>query len=799
MVYPEYPITLIKSAFLDGYKTGSLLVEAEPGAGKSTLVPLWVLDNTPSNRKVVLVQPRVLAAQAIAARLASIRGEALGDSVGYKVAYDQCTSPKTRLEVVTPGILLQQLLHNPFAEDIETIILDEVHERSEAQDMLWAFLQEVRILQPDINVIAMSATPDPQWKRSVDKHLFAAGRCFPVTTQFAPIDYRLGDVNGLAEQVVSVLKSHKGWMTETLLIFLPGWREIEAVARFVGGQFPQQKLFRLHSQIDAREQRLALDENQGPRVILSTNVAETSITIPDVTLVIDTGLAKRVDYEQKTGVSRLRLGRISQASADQRRGRAGRVRAGHCIRLWSQNDSLAPTDLPEIRVTDYLPLALRLAHWQEWGSAAKDLPWLEAPNPIALESAIQLLTNMGFVRDGCITDNGKKVAQLGTHPRIAALLLSSEALDETLLLIALALHFEWSHEGTIDDYLKTAQQELQRNKRWQILHKRWEKQLRLTAQESSLGLSLARAFPDRIGASQPSGKYRLNSGMSVSAWSSLATEWAVFPLVIAAGKGNTGLGFPLELTASQLKTFSQQTSRLIQKNNDWLLLREWHIGGELVDSSTEIVNDDRVAQHLIHLASEKINERGLFACIGDDSARRLLERAQLAQSQTVTPYPSVTPDFLAQNLKAWLQPFVQRQHNLDNFPWLPAVEFYLGYEGQRWLDDYLPAFIELPSARKIQPHINAEGEACVSAKLQEFFGCESLVWGKSVVPLRIELLSPNGSPLAITRDLKNFWHNAYKDVCKEMRGRYPRHPWPDDPWAHQATALTKRKLQQQSQ
>lgn len=799
MIYPQYPISSLENEVLLKYKQGSVLIEAEPGAGKSTLVPLWVLENTAADKKVILVQPRVLAAQAIASRLADLIGEVVGKSIGYRVAYDTCTSSQTRMEVVTPGVLVQQLLQNPLAEELECIILDEVHERSEAQDLLWVMLQEIRILRPELRVIAMSATPDPQWHTSVDFHLLAQGRCFPVSTQYCSSSLYMGNANTLAEDILRATESYKLWRSACVLVFLPGWREIEAAYNGISRKYPEHKIYRLHSQIEPHEQRLALDETQGPRIILSTNVAETSITIPDVTLVIDSGLAKRVDYEQKTGVSRLRLGRISQASADQRRGRAGRVQAGHCIRLWSEADQLAAADLPEIRNTDLLPLALRLAYWQEWGSDPKSLPWLEKPNLLAVEQAFRYLAVMGFVIGTKITAKGKQVIALGTHPRIASLLLNEFGVDDTLLLLALALHFEWLAEGDLGHYLATANAELQRNRRWQTLRKRWRNQLRTAASAPDHNLILAQAFPDRIGALQESKKYRLNSGISVSPWASLQQEWAVFPVVSASAKHHHGLAVPLAMTVEQLKTFSQKKSQLVKKADEWFWSHEWFIGGEVVDTLTSSASEEQVVEHLLAELTQKIYERGLGACITDGRAAALWQRALLAQRQTQTPYPNLEEQHLTQGLSQWLLPFLAKNHSLNDLPWLAALEFYLGYEGISWLDSYLPALITLPSGRQIHPEINTDGEACVSAKLQEFFGCESLSWGKSTLQLRIELLSPNGSSLAITRDLKNFWQNAYKEVCKEMRGRYPRHPWPDNPMEHAATSLTKKKLQQQTQ
>jgi ATP-dependent helicase HrpB len=792
---PQYPLSELRDDFFRALHHGTLLLEAEPGAGKSTLAPLWMLHVLAADKKIILVQPRVLAVQSLAQRLAELVGDDLGKTVGYQVPYDNCVSDSSRLLVMTPGILLQHLLQDPALETIACVMLDEIHERSVNQDTAWAWLQEVQILRDDLQLILMSATPDPQLQQQMPQRLFAPGRCFPVTTQYFPAKTNTPYPEKIEEQVLRALALHPEFQTTTTLVFLAGWSEIEKCAQAIQARYPKQAIFRLHSRVPAVEQKRALNSASGTRIILATNIAETSLTIADVTLVIDSGLVRRPDYEQRTGLTRLRLSRISQASADQRRGRAGRVQAGHCIRLWSQDQPLAAADLPEIRATDYLPLALRLAHW---GSPPLSLHWLETPNKLALNFAQQQLRQMNLLdADNKITAVGEQVSTLGTHPRIAAfLLMFQKSICEREILLALALHFDLTNETDIEDLLGVATQELQRNRQWQQQQKRWLQKLQLViVKTESLNVNfLARAFSDRIGYQQESGRYRLNSGISVDAQLKLNSLWALFPIISPKPKGHTGLGISLQLSADEQRALSQQHTQLIHKNNNWQMQSQWRMGGVVIGEEFAAIDVQEISCLLLNFVREKITEKGLIHLHWSDNAQRLLQRARFIQSQGLLELPDLTEAGLIASLDKWLLPFLNGQTRLDHLPWLNALEFYLGYNNCQAITQALPEKIELPSGRHVTVDFSAEGVPQVSAKLQEFFGCEQLQLAAGKLPLKIHLLSPNGSPLAITMNLQTFWQHAYADVRKEMRGKYPRHPWPENPLEHEATALTKRKL-----
>lgn len=793
---PHLPLSQLATQFLSALERTPLLLEAEPGAGKSTLAPLWGLANTPGEQQVWLIQPRVLAAQALAGRLAELLQEKPGETVGYQVPYDSCMGKTTRLVLMTPGVLLQHLLQNPTLDDVACVILDEVHERGVNQDLAWAFLQEVKILRDDLKLVLMSATPDPALQQQIPNRLFAPGRCFPVSIEYQPAKQITNQFpEKIYDHLLRVLRNSQTWQQQTVLVFLPGWREIDDCAQAIAQAFPAQQIFRLHSRVPANEQHQALDPARGPRIILATNIAETSLTIADVTLVIDSGLARRADYEQRTGITRLRTARISMASAEQRRGRAGRVQAGHCIRLWSQDQALAAAALPEIRGTDYLPLALRIAHW---GSPAQSLPWLEKPNSLALRFAQQQLQQMQLISDqGTITTAGQCVSELGTHPRIAAFLLMHEnTISQASLLLALALHFELSAEQNLEELLAEAERELARNRQWQKLQRRWLNILNKQICSSDINANLlARAFSDRIGFRQESGKYRLNSGMSVE--SSLTSQWAVLPLINARPKSHSGIGISVQLDAQTQRQLSQQQTQLEFKQQRWQLHHTWRMGGVIVEEQFEPLADNQAPQTLLDHVRELWEENGIYSFSWSETAKAFLQRARLIAHHQLRDLPALDDGALLQSSAQWLLPFLTASTRLEQLPWRQGLEFYLGYDNCQAIAKLLPEKIDLPSGRSVVVEFTGEGQAQIAAKLQEFFGCEQLQLANGKIPLQIHLLSPNGSPLAITMNLQTFWQQAYPDVRKEMRGRYPRHPWPENPFEHEATALTKRKLAQQ--
>lgn len=799
------PLSAYRGEFTRALSQGPLLLEAEPGAGKSTLAPLWALAQAPADQAVWLVQPRILAARRLAGRLAQLLGEPLGQTVGYRLPFDRC-GEHSRLVLMTPGVLLQRLLRDPELPGVSSILLDEVHERSLDQDTAWAWLRELVLLREDLRLVLMSATPDPALREQVLQRLSAPGRCHPVTLSHCPARAQAPAGHGtvpagkepLATHLLRALDQRPDWQRHTTLVFLPGWRAIEDCAGALQRAYPQLQVARLHSRVPDREQDRALDPATGPRVILATNIAETSLTIADVTLVVDSGLVRRPEFEQSTGVSRLRNRRISRASAEQRAGRAGRMAPGHCIRLWSADETLVAAEEPELRASDYLPLALRLAHW---GSPVVELPWLEAPNPLALEQAQARLKDWQLLDDrGRITRRGRQVARLGTHPRLAAVLQNQNLegqrqIDESLLLLVLALHFDWTPESG-SSWLSGAERELARNPQWQQQRRRWLRVLDAEAQPAWTlePQQLLPVFNERLGHRQSSGRYRLNSGISVEPLLPLNTDWAVFPQIQARHQSHVGQGRPLSLTAGQVRQLSQVELDLEWHKGCWRHRAIWRLGGAVTDQNSERLDNGALVEALVH----RLRARGLFYYPWPKTARQSLARVRLARAWRLLELPPLDEQTLLARLENWWKPFVRPGQGPEQLPWVEALAYYLGYETQRTLETLLPESITLPSGRRVS--VDYPGEAGAgdlpeaSGKLQEFFGCRQLSLAQGRLPLRLHLLAPNGSALAITSDLASFWENAYPEVRKQMRGRYPKHPWPERPLEAKPSRLTKKRL-----
>ena len=810
---PDLPLSNLHSAFMNALGAGSLLLEAEPGAGKSTLAPLWALDWARERGQVWLIQPRVLPAVTLAHRLAKLLDEPVGQSVGYQVPFDRRAGASTRLLVMTPGILLQRLLAEPEMGGVAVVMLDEIHERSVNQDTAWALLQEAAVLNENLQLVLMSATPDEALRRQVDQSLYSPGRCFAVSVDYCPPRELRARTEPIAEHLLRALKQAPHWQEQTVLVFLPGWREIEACRKVLSQERGNVAVFCLHSRVERAEQIAALDPARGRRVILATNIAETSLTIADVTLVVDSGLTREPEYEQRTGVTRLRTRRISAASAEQRRGRAGRVQAGHCLRLWSASEPLAPQALPEIRRTDYLPLALRLAHW---GTPSEHLPWLEAPGTLALSHARAHLRRWLLLDEqNAITPAGRKVAQLGTHPRVAALLLHGRDYLITspwLLSLALALHFDLAAEADLVSWLSLACDTYRREKSWRLQAQRWCQCLAVELSPAAfddvvpapLADKLAEVFADRIGVCSASGRYRLNSGISVEM--ACQADWALVLQISARGQGHGGVGLPVNLTEARRRALAESEVSLEQvgqgQRRRWVQVTRYRMGGTVVDENRRSLDDEEVpAAVMAH-----IRQQGLTQLSWSRSALALLVRARLAHQHELLAMPALDLVSLAGAFEDNLLAFLHAESDVQCLPLQQALAFYIGYDFMGELDRWLPDSLVLPSGRRIAvDYLGAHPVAAlvageqvpapvVSAKLQEFFGVDAFTLPAKGVPLALQLLSPAGRPLAVTRDLGYFWREVYPEVRREVRGRYAKHPWPEDPLDHAATGLTKKRL-----
>ena len=805
-----------------------LVLEAPPGAGKTTQVPLALLDAPwRAGGKILMLEPRRVAARAAAGFMAKQLGEEVGRTVGYRIRFEAKVSAATQVEVVTEGILTRMIQDDPTLDGIAAILFDEFHERHLAADLGLALALDVQAqLRDDLRLVVMSATLDGErLARFLDApRLTAEGRAYPVTVAHFPSrrDEALGAQ--LRRCVESALAAHPG----DVLVFVPGQREILDATRALeaaqaSGAIPAEvRLLPLHGELSVEAQSAALNpDSDGRRLVLATNVAESSVTLPGVRVVIDSGLAREPRFEPNSGFSRLDTVTVSQASADQRAGRAGRVAEGWCYRLWPESQRLEPNRRAEISQVELSGLALELAAW-----GSNELRFVDAPPRGALAAGIDLLKSLAALdASGRITAFGKRVLALGTHPRLAAMLLSPTDATETALACDLA--------ALIDarDPLKGPRRD-DVAARWQALAafragrapfdasrsalaaidqqaKAWRRRLRCEAAPPKdapnhrLGDLLAHAFPDRIGVQHPSDarRYALSNGRSARVFDDSALygePWIVASeLRFEARDGLVLRGAPVDESRLQRefpeRFVEEDTVRWDAAARALVARRERRFDRIVLESKPAGRPDPaRAAQAL----TDAVRELGLESLPWTEGLKQWLERLRcLREWLPELGWPEASDDALLDSVDEWLKPAFQGKARLDALSEEAlgdALKSRLDWALKQKMDALAPRRITVPSGME-RPITYAHGERPVlAAKLQELFGlADTPRIADGRVPLTLHLLSPGGAPLAITQDLKSFWNNAYPDVRKDMKGRYPRHPWPDDPWTATATHRAK--------
>ena len=825
-----FPISPLLPALRDSLAAHPRLVlEAPPGAGKTTQVPLALLDAPwRAGGRILMLEPRRVAARAAAGFMAKQLGEDVGGTVGYRIRFEARVSAATQVEVVTEGILNRLIQDDPTLDGVAAVLFDEFHERHLAADLGLALALDVQAqLRPDLRLVVMSATLDGERLARVLEapRLTAEGRAHPVTVAHFPARRDEGLAIQLRRCVEHALAQHPG----DVLVFLPGQREIGEATRALesaqdgGGIARDVRLLPLHGELSVEAQSAALnpDPDGRRRVVLATNVAESSVTLPGVRVVIDSGLAREPRFEPNSGFSRLDTVAISQASADQRAGRAGRVAEGWCYRLWPESQRLEPNRRAEIAQVELSGLALELAAWGE-----ADLRFVDAPPRGALAAGADLLKSLGALdADGRITAFGKRVLALGTHPRLAAMLLAPNGAAETALACDLAALVE------ARDPLKGPRRD-DVAARWQALAafragrapfeasraglaaidvqaKQWRRRLRCEAPPPTdapahrLGDLLAHAFPDRIGVQHPNDprRYGLSNGRSARVFDDSALfgePWIVASeLRFEARDGLILRGAPVD-EARLRREFPERfveedTVRWDAAARALVARRERRFDRIVLDSRPAGRPDPaRAAQAL----TDAVRELGLEALPWTEGVRQWLERLRcLREWMPELDWPEASDDALLASLDDWLKPAFSGKARLDALSedeLGDALKSRLDWSLKSKMDALAPRRITVPSGLE-RPVTYAHGERPVLAcKLQELFGlADTPRIADGRVPVTLHLLSPGGAPLAITQDLKSFWNNAYPDVKKDMKGRYPRHPWPEDPWTATATHRAK--------
>jgi ATP-dependent helicase HrpB len=801
---------------------GTAVLTAPPGAGKTTVVPLTLLGEPwLAGRKIIVLEPRRIAARAAARRMASLLGEAVGETVGYRVRLDTKVGPRTRIEVVTEGLYLRRLQADPALADIGAVLFDEFHERSVDSDLALALTLEARgALRDDLRLAVMSATLEAEVvARLLDDApvVRSEGRMFPVEVRH--LDRPSGPrVEGaVTDAVLRALSEAEG----DLLVFLPGAREIRATQRALESRLPHGiALHPLYGDLPAAAQDAAISYRPGGprRVILSSAIAETSLTIEGVRVVIDSGLARVPRYDPATGMSRLDTVRVTLASAEQRRGRAGRLAPGICYRLWPEAESrgLLPFNTPEILNADLAPLALALARW---GAAdANSLAWLDPPPAPALAVARELLRDLGALdHDGRITAHGSAMLELGLHPRLAHMLLRARESGEGWVACEIAALLEERDiaRGLGDADLRHRLLALRgdragvdRTAMARVRESARDLARRLGVRDKegdveAAGRLVSLAYPDRIGQARgATGRFRLAGGGGgiLPPEDALSREsW----LAVAATDGDRRdarifLAAPISLDDIEtLHADAIQEVRRVEWDTqaDAVVARVERRLGQLVLAQKPLpLTGEEVTAALIGF----IRQAGLDVLPWTPELKRLRER--VAFLRRVEGEGSVLPDLgdeaLLTSLETWLAPFlvgVTRRAHLAGIDLRSAIEAQLSYAARKHLDTAAPTHIAVPSGSNIP--VDYSGDVPVLAvRLQEMFGAsETPTVADGKVPVLLHLLSPAHRPLQVTRDLAGFWRGAYADVKREMKGRYPKHHWPDDPLAAVPTARAKRR------
>ncbi|HEY2808451.1 MAG TPA: ATP-dependent helicase HrpB [Steroidobacteraceae bacterium] len=823
-------------------EAGAAVLQAPPGAGKSTVVPLALLgEEWARGRRVLMLEPRRLAARAVAGRMAQTLGEVTGRTVGYRMRLDTRVSRDTRIEVITEGILTRMLQADPALEDVAVVIFDEFHERSLQADLGLALTLDARAqLNPGLRVLVMSATLDGA---AVARLLGAAplvsapGRCYAVATRFhgmglPPLPQPAARVTDSAERrvmqmIARALEEEHG----DVLAFLPGAAEIRRVqAQLMAGALPTgTRVLALFGDLPGEQQDAALQPaTAGERkVVLATNIAETSLTIPGVRVVVDSGLMRRARFDPVTGMSRLETQRISRASADQRRGRAGRTEAGVCYRGWSEGAqaSLAAFTTPEITDADLAGLALELAGWGT--REAGELRWLDPPPQAMLGSARDLLRLLGALDGaGRISPHGREMSALGVHPRLAHMLLRARELGLLRLagqLAALLSERDLLRGGARDVDIRT-RLEILRGEAANALPDRntlrratqaaaaLERQLAggppAAAEDSgSTGLLLAFAYPDRIGRRRAGGDGRFalanGRGAHFSEPQGLGRQEFIVAVDLDDRDRDARILLAAPLHSSDLVThFAAQLVRA--ESVEWstreraVLARRTVSLGALALEDKPLLQVPPEAAHRAML--QGLRELGLAALPWDREARDLQARIEFVRASLGPAAGSDWPQLGDAVLGAsfdWLAPWldgITRDEHLAKIKLAEVLRAQLSFAQQRELDEWAPAHLTMPSGSRLRVDYLDESAPAVSVRLQEVFGLSaSPLLGRGRVLVTFKLLSPAQRPLQVTRDLASFWRGAYAQVRKDMRGRYPKHYWPENPLEAQPVRGTRRR------
>ncbi len=818
-----------------------LVLEAPPGAGKTTQVPIALLGSSwLSSKQIVLLEPRRVAARAAAERMASQLGQAVGDSVGYRIRHENKTSAHTKLIVVTEGVLTRWLQQDPSLESVGLVIFDEFHERHLDSDLGLALCLQARALfreEHPLKLLIMSATLDGD---RLSKFLGNApvvkskGKTYPVEIKYASdsLDTKHPNLALLSEQICQAIQAQQG----NILVFLPGASEIERLRSILKTQLKERTaVLALHGSLSLAEQRKAISPineiEYDRKVILATDIAETSLTIDGIQTVIDGGLTRNPSFDPRSGMSRLTTQRISLASATQRAGRAGRLGPGLAVRMWRKHDELSfDKDIKaEIENADLASFALQLLDWGV--SSPSELDLLDQPRAGAFDQALEQLAKFDALKAGSrnqpqLSEHGKKLAKLPAHPRLAQMLLRGAQMNAHELASTLAavisernpipsqgvnlshrlalLEIETGSELSLKQWKSRIDKQKQQYLR--LLPRASEPRDTRSNQHDQIAYLMASAYPDRIArrTSAQSNIYKLANGRQATIRNDdplINEEWLVVSDI--GGKAGHNIDIIYGAVPFNSALFENLLNGLVHENKivEWDPTRDritaelqFMVGRLLINTSplNDISSEERSSVTLKYII-----DTDLEVLSWDSEANQLCERVKLIrQYYTKEAWPDFSKDALRNDLEDWLAPYIREAKSTKDIKKLNLKEVLLArlsWDQQKELERLAPQKLSVPSGSKIS--IDYEQKPPVLAvKLQEMFGCSEnpSIINKNVV-LSIHLLSPARRPIQVTQDLAGFWQSSYNEVKKEMKGRYPKHPWPDDPTTATATRYTKKK------
>lgn len=802
--------------------SNSLIIQAPPGAGKSTLLPLALLEESwLKGKKIIMLEPRRLATKSIAQRMSDMIGEDLGKTVGYRIRFESAISKETRLEVITEGILTRMMHQDNALEDVGMIIFDEFHERNLFSEVALALAREVQqVLRPDLRILLMSATIDAEQLSQLlgSQVIQSKGRQYPVEINYLnEVDeYSIGE--DTARQIIPLAKKHSG----DFLVFLPGQGEIKKAEEILRRALPEDVIVPLYGQLSPSEQnRAILPHPSGKRkIVLSTDIAETSLTIEGVKVVVDSGFAKSNRFDARSGLSRLVLHRISKDSADQRSGRAGRLTAGHSYRLWTKatQAQLAEYRTPELLEADLTSLVLDMKAWGK--DDIRSMTWLTPPPAGTLALSEKVLEAIDAIEEGKLTDHGKEIHQLPVHPRIAHMLIYAKRMNQLVLATDIAAVLEERDplpaDAGVDLNLRI--DALRKFRDRGVSMSRIKKIEKVAAQYRRLfniqpenkpadlwvtGLLLAYAYPERIAAARPgnNAQFQLSNGKiaQIGHRDDLAHEsWlAVAHVDAREGMGKIWMAAPLNPKdlAPMLKT--KEVLEWDRKKGGLIAHSEIRIGAIILGTRPLQKFDKSLAKQAI---LEAIQEEGQFMLDWNEDVMQLIYRIQsLSKWNPDQNWPDWSIDHLCQNSPEWLEPYLENISKNEDFKKLDLSQIllhHLSFEQQQLLDTLAPAKINVPSGSQIKLEYKEDGATpLLSVRLQELFGLlETPKVNQGKVALLIEMLSPGYKPVQLTQDLKSFWANGYFEVKKELKRRYPKHEWPDDPISAEAVRGVKKRF-----